>query len=167
MGIYQRDNINYSSMLDNVIKNRIEKGKELGKLYQDQGKIWGDTARDIGQMVMRATEYEQAQKERADLQKKYDDLVARRDAIRNAYTQSQDYQPYTSTPEYKAIEYMKDYNPDYDVNLINTNIGDKYKTGSTYIVDDAKTKWLQAHPGMTEDDYEQFVAYQNALYGGR
>jgi hypothetical protein len=51
--------------------------------------------------------------------------------------------------------------------LSNTGIGDKYKTGSTYIVDDAKTKWLQAHPGMTEDDYEQFVAYQNALYGGR
>ena len=62
---------------------------------------------------------------------------------------------------------MKDYNPDYDVNLVNTSVGDKYKTASTYITDSAKDQWLRAHPGMTEEDYERFVEYQNALYGGR
>ena len=33
--------------------------------------------------------------------------------------------------------------------------------------DSAKDQWLLGHPDMTEEDYEQFVAYQNSLFGGR
>ena len=109
-------------------------------------------------------DYIQYMNEQKELENKLKDLEERRDTIRNAYTQSQDYKPYTTTPSYKASEQMKGYTPDYDVN---TNIGDKYKTDSTYVTDYAKDQWLQAHPGMTEEDYEQFVAYQNSLFGGR
>ena len=167
MGIYQRDNIDYQTMIDNMIKNRQETDRIRSDNIRKQGDIWSNSVNDLGSTFARGMDYVQYYNEQKELENKLKDLEERRDTIRNAYTQSQDYKPYSTTPEYKASEQMKGYAPDYDVNLSNTNVGDKYKTASTYITDDAKNKWLQAHPGMTEEDYERFVEYQNALYGGR
>ena len=167
MSIYSRDNTDYESMIDNMIKNRMETDRIRSDNIRKQGEIWSNFSKDTGNMIARGMDYLQYYNEQKELENKLKDLEARRDTIRNAYTQSQDYQPYTTTPEYKSSEYMKGYTPDYDVNLLNTNVGDKYKTASTYITDSAKDQWLQAHPGMTEEDYERFVEYQNALYGGR
>lgn len=167
MSIYSRDNVAYQSMIDNMINNRMKTLARQNEREQKYADIATDTAKGLASTFARGMDYVQSANERAELENKLKELEARRDYIRSQYDYNADYKPYTSTDAYKASEQMKGYKPDYDVNLINTNIGDKYKTGSTYIVDDAKTKWLQAHPGMTEDDYEQFVAYQNALYGGR
>lgn len=167
MSIYSRDNIAYQSMIDNMINNRLKTMERQSNRIQKEADIASDTAKGLASTFARGMDYAQAASEQAELENKLKDLEARRDYIRSQYDYNADYKPYTSTDAYKASEQMKGYKPDYDVNLINTNVGDKYKTGSTYIVDDAKTKWLQAHPGMTEADYEQFVAYQNALYGGR
>lgn len=167
MSIYSRDNIAYQSMIDNMINNRLKTMERQSNRIQKEADIASDTAKGLASTFARGMDYAQAANEQAELENKLKELEARRDYIRSQYDYNADYKPYTSTDAYKASGQMKGYKPDYDVNLINTNIGDKYKTGSTYIVDDAKTKWLQAHPGMTEDDYEQFVAYQNALYGGR
>lgn len=167
MSIYSRDNTNYATMIDNMIKNRQEADRIRSDNIRKQGEIWSNFSKDTGNMIARGMDYLQYYNEQKELENKLKDLEERRDHIRNSYTQSQDYQPYSTTPEYKASEQMKDYNPDYDVNLYNTNVGDKYKTASTYITDSAKDQWLQAHPGMTEEDYERFVEYQNALYGGR
>lgn len=167
MSIYSRDNTNYATMIDNMIKNRQEADRIRSDNIRKQGEIWSKFSKDTGNMIARGMDYLQYYNEQKELENKLKDLEERRDHIRNSYTQSQDYQPYSTTPEYKASEQMKDYNPDYDVNLYNTNVGDKYKTASTYITDSAKDQWLQAHPGMTEEDYERFVEYQNALYGGR
>lgn len=167
MSIYSRDNIAYQSMIDNMINNRLKTMERQSNRIQKEADIASDTAKGLASTFARGMDYAQAANEQAELENKLKELEARRDYIRSQYDYNADYKPYTSTDAYKAGEQMKGYKPDYDVNLINTIVGDKYKTGSTYIVDDAKTKWLQAHPGMTEDDYEQFVAYQNALYGGR
>ena len=167
MSIYSRDNVAYQSMIDNMINNRMKTLARQNEREQKYADIATDTAKGLASTFARGMDYAQAASERAELENKLKELEARRDYIRSQYDYNADYKPYTSTDAYKASEQMKGYRPDYDVNLINTNVGDKYKTGSTYIVDDAKTKWLQAHPGMTEADYEQFVAYQNALYGGR
>lgn len=167
MSIYSRDNTNYATMIDNMIKNRQEADRIRSDNIRKQGEIWSKFSKDTGNMIARGMDYLQYYNEQKELENKLKDLEERREQIRNSYTQSQDYQPYSTTPEYKASEQMKDYNPDYDVNLYNTNVGDKYKTASTYITDSAKDQWLQAHPGMTEEDYERFVEYQNALYGGR
>ncbi len=167
MGIYERDQMDYGSMIDRAIKNRMGQAQRESDRIIKRGDIRAQTAKDLASTFARGMDYIQYAREQRELENKLKDLEARRDTIRNAYTQSQDYQPYTTTPEYKASEYMSGYKPDYDVNLTNTNVGDKYKTGSTYITDSAKDQWLQAHPGMTEEDYNQFVAYQNALYGGR
>ena len=167
MGIYQRDNINYDSMIDNMIKNRMHTAERDADRIVKMADIKAQTAKDLASTFARGMDYIQYANEQKELENKLKDLEARRDTIRSQYDYNADYKPYTTTPEYKASEQMKSYNPDYDVNLYNTNVGDKYKTASTYITDSAKDQWLRAHPGMTEEDYNQFVEYQNALYGGR
>lgn len=167
MGIYDRDQMDYGSMIDRAINNRMGQAYRESDRTIKRGDIRAQTAKDLASTFARGMDYIQYAREQKELENKLKDLEARRDTIRNAYTQSQDYKPYSTTPEYKASEQMKDYNPDYEVNLLNTNVGDKYKTASTYITDSAKDQWLRAHPGMTEEDYNQFVAYQNSLYGGR
>lgn len=162
MGIYNRDNINYSSMIDNAIRNRLHTAERDADRIEERAKIKADAAKDLASSFSRAMDYAQYESEQKALEKKLKDLEDRRDYIRNAYTQSQDYQPYTTTDEYKASEYMSGYKPSYKTNEVV-----KYNTTpSTYLIDDAKTKWLQAHPGTTEEDYDNFVAYQNSIYGG-
>ena len=167
MSIYQRDMINYDSMIDNMIKNRMHTAERDADRIVKMADIKAQTAKDLASTFARGMDYIQYANEQKELENKLKDLEAQRDYIRSQYDYNADYKPYSTTPEYKASEQMKDYNPDYDVNLYNTNVGDKYKTASTYITDSAKDQWLRAHPGMTEEDYNQFVEYQNALYGGR
>lgn len=164
MGIYERDQIDYGSMIDRAIKNRMGQSQRESDRIIKRGDIRAQTAKDLASTFARGMDYAQYAREQKELENKLKDLEARRDTIRSQYDYNADYKPYSTTPEYKASEQMKDYNPD---NLLNTNVGDKYKTASTYITDSAKDQWLRAHPGMTEEDYNQFVAYQNALYGGR
>lgn len=167
MGIYERDNIDYGSMIDRAIKNRMGQVQRESDRIIKRGDIRAQEAKDLASTFARGMDYAQYASEQSELENKLKDLEERRDYIRSQYDYNADYKPYTSTDAYKASEQMKGYTPDYDVNLSNTNVGDKYKTGSTYITDSAKDQWLRAHPGMTEEDYNQFVAYQNALYGGR
>ena len=176
MGIYNRDNIDYGSMIDRAIKNRMGQAYKESDRIIKRGDIRAQEAKDLASTFARSMDYIQYANEQKELENKLKAMEERRDFIRSQYDYNADYKPYTSTPEYKASEQMKGYKPSYDIelnkpeydfNLNNTNIGAKYKTGSTYITDSAKDQWLQAHPGMTEEDYEQYIAYQNALYGGR
>lgn len=167
MGIYDRDQIDYGSMIDRAINNRMGQAYRESDRIIKRGDIRAQTAKDLASTFARGMDYIQYAREQKELEKKLKDMEERRDYIRSQYDYNADYKPYSTTPSYKASEQMKDYTPDYDVNLYNTNVGDKYKTASTYITDSAKDQWLRAHPGMTEEDYNQFVAYQNSLYGGR
>lgn len=164
MGIYERDQIDYGSMIDKAIRNRMGQAQRESDRIIKRGDIRAQTAKDLASTFARGMDYAQYAREQKELENKLKDMEERRDYIRSQYDYNADYKPYSTTPEYKASEQMKGYNPD---NLLNTNVGDKYKIGSTYITDSAKDQWLQSHPGMTEEDYNQFVAYQNALYGGR
>lgn len=162
MGIYNRDNINYASMIDNAIRNRLHTAERDADRIEQRATINSQMAKDLASTFARGMDYAQYESEQKALKKKLKDLQDRRDYIRSQYTQSQDYQPYSTTDEYKASEYMSGYKPSYETNEVI-----KYNTTpSTYLIDDAKTKWLQAHPGMTEEDYDNFVAYQNSIYGG-
>lgn len=144
MGIYERDQIDYGSMIDRAIKNRMGQAYKESDRIIKRGDIRAQEAKDLASTFARGMDYIQYANEQKELENKLKALEDRRNTIRNAYTQSQDYKPYTTTPSYKASEQMKGYKSDY-----------------------AKDQWLQAHPGMTEEDYEQFVAYQNSLFGGR
>ena len=144
MGIYERDQIDYGSMIDKAIRNRIGQSQRESDRIIKRGDIRAQTAKDLASTFARGMDYVQYAREQKELENKLKDMEERRDYIRSQYDYNADYKPYSTTPEYKASEQMKGYNTDY-----------------------AKDQWLQAHPGMTEEDYNQFVAYQNALYGGR
>ena len=144
MGIYERDQMDYGSMIDRAIKNRMGQAQRESDRIIKRGDIRAQTAKDLASTFARGMDYIQYAREQKELENKLKDLEARRDTIRSQYDYNADYKPYSTTPEYKASEQMKGYN-----------------------TDSAKDQWLRAHPGMTEDDYNQFVDYQNALYGGR
>lgn len=150
MGIYQRDQINYQSMIDNMIKNRMHTAERDADRIVKMADIKAQTAKDIASTIARGMDYAQYASEASELENKLKDLEERRDYIRSQYDYNADYNPYTSTDAYKASEQMKDYKP-----------------GSTYIVGDAKSKWMQSHPGMTEEDYDNYINYMNSIYGGR
>ena len=164
MSIYTRDNTNYQSMIDAMIRNKTQQAQREADRLERIGKLDADTVKGIASTIGKGLDYYMAYKEDQSLEDQLKAAEARRDQIRAQYSYNADYKPYTSTDAYKASEQMKGYTPDM---LMNTGIGDKYKTGSTYIVDDTKDKWLAAHPGMTEADYDAFVEYMNSVYGGR
>lgn len=53
MGIYNRDNINYSSMLMAALKDRAETAAREAAYKEKMGKIWGDATKSVGNMVGR------------------------------------------------------------------------------------------------------------------
>ena len=144
MGIYDRDQIDYGSMIDRAINNRMGQAYRESDRIIKRGDIRAQTAKDLASTFARGMDYVQYAREQKELENKLKEMEERRDYIRSQYDYNADYKPYSTTPEYKASEQMKGYN-----------------------TDSAKDQWLQAHPGMTEEDYNQFVAYQNSLYGGR
>lgn len=160
MSIYNRDNINYSSMIDNAIRNRLHTAERDADRIEDRAKIRTQTVKDMASTFARGMDYLQYDNEQKALEKKLKDLEDRRDYIRHNL---QDYNQWQPTDEYKASEYMKGYKPnviEYSRTPVTTPV-------TQYATQYAKTKWLQAHPGMTEEDYEKFVEYQNSIYGGR
>lgn len=163
MSIYSRDNISYQTMIDNMISNRNKTMERQSNRIQKEADIATDTAKNLASTFARGMDYAQYEIEQKALENKLKELEARRDYIRSQYTNNADYKPYTESDWYKAGQAMKGYVPSYDTTEVI-----KYKTGpATYIIDEAKSKWLQAHPGMTEEDYDKFVEYQNSIYGGR
>lgn len=52
-GIYNRDNINYSSMLMAALKDRAETAARQAAYQERQGKLWGDTVKSVGNMFGR------------------------------------------------------------------------------------------------------------------
>lgn len=145
MSIYSRDTTNYQSMIDAMIRNKTQQAQREADRLERIGKLDADTVKGIASTIGKGLDYYTAYKEDQSLEDQLKAAEARRDQIRAQYSYNADYKPYSTTDEYKASEQMKGYKTDYD----------------------AKTKWLQAHPGMTEADYDAFVEYMNSVYGGR
>ena len=53
MGIYNRDNINYSSMLMSALKDRADTAARQAAYKEKMGKIWGDATKSVGNMIGR------------------------------------------------------------------------------------------------------------------
>jgi len=78
-GIYTRDNVNYSQMLQNAIANRARNAERQAQYIQNQGKLWGDITNQMGQMIGRGiTDYvdeQDRQDQIAKMDKRYEDIV--------------------------------------------------------------------------------------------
>lgn len=102
-GIYTRDNVNYSQMLQNAIANRARNAERQAQYIQNQGKLWGDAATNVGKYLgrgifatadsmgdedeaelIRLKELKAEQEQKAyeeEIQKAYDAQVAQRRAV--------------------------------------------------------------------------------------
>lgn len=97
MSIYERDQINYSQMLQNAIANRNAAAQRQAAYEQAKGKLWGDTINNItkyaGRGIMASadqysTDEDEAELERLlelkrqrDIESKYKEQVAQRQAV--------------------------------------------------------------------------------------
>ena len=94
MSIYTRDNINYSQMLQNAIANRARAAEREAQYIQNQGKLWGDTAMNVGKYLGRGLfatldsmdSYDDDEAELAELkaQKAYEEQKAKEEEAKNA-----------------------------------------------------------------------------------
>lgn len=170
-GIYNRDNINYSNIMDNFIKNRNERAKIAADNIRKQGEIWSGAVKNLADIGTRAYDAYQAEEEADELEKKLKELEERRDSLIRAestYEQERynptsfDYQSRnktTNTPNRSySVAAMAHANPD---NYYEIGSNPEYNSNFT-----TKEHWLQEHPGKTEDDYNEYVKYMNAIYGG-
>lgn len=79
MGIYQRDNINYQSMIDNMIRNRNEGSRIRSDNLRNQGDIWANVVNNLGQIGAQTAQYYQTRDDQlADAKAAYDQKVAER-----------------------------------------------------------------------------------------
>lgn len=162
-GIYNRDNINYSNIMDNFIKNRNERAKIAADNIRKQGEIWSGAVKNLADIGTRAYDAYQAEEEADELEKKLKELEERRDYIRAQYTSNQDYNKDELNRIANAQNSMKDYTPE---DLTYAAPQRDRTMPYTYVENSAMSKWLQDHPGKTEDDYNEYVKYMNAIYGG-
>ena len=93
MGIYQRDNINYQSMIDNMIRNRNEGSRIRSDNLRNQGDIWANVVNNLGQIGAQTAQYYQTRDDQlADAQRAYEQKVAERIAQQQFQKEMQDAQ---------------------------------------------------------------------------
>lgn len=131
-GIYTRDNINYSTMLQNAIANRAKAAEREAAYIQNQGKLWGDTLTNVGNTIGKGAFYsyepQSLEENKAELakleemQKKYDEQVEQRrkfDSLFSSPSAAQikannDYFGYNPEPQLQSqaeSNYMNGYTP--------------------------------------------------------
>ena len=93
MGIYQRDNINYQSMIDNMIRNRNEGARIRSDNIRNQGDIWANVVNNLGQIGSQTAQYYQTREDKlADAKAAYEQKVAERIAQQQFQKEMQDAQ---------------------------------------------------------------------------
>jgi len=93
MGIYQRDNINYQSMIDNMIRNHNEGARIRSDNIRNQGDIWANVINNLGQIGSQTAQYYQTRDDQlADAKAAYEQKVADRIAQQQFQKEMQDAQ---------------------------------------------------------------------------
>jgi len=116
MGVYNRDGINYSAMLQNAIANRNAAAQRQAQYLMNKGKLWGDTATNVGKIFGRglASSYDELDEDTAELEK----LKRERDAIIMAEQQRRANQEWASSQMegYKPLSAMTPNMEGYEPN---------------------------------------------------
>lgn len=155
-GIYTRDNIPYSTMLQNAIANRAKAAEREAAYTQSQGKLWGDAVANVGGVIGRAVggynnwkgdattaEEEEAELER--LKKELEDYQAQQVA---ADAQSAQIEHATNLMEGSHPNVVGDYNR----NPFDEDFDNPYK--------------LPGDRNANQSDYFNYQMYMNRLFGG-
>lgn len=118
MGVYDRDGINYSAMLQNAIANRNAAAQRQAQYLMNKGKLMGDTATKVGGILGRgfAQTYDELNpdEDEAELEK----LKRERDAIIMAEQQRKANQEWASSQMegYKPLSAMTPNMEGYEPN---------------------------------------------------
>ena len=166
MSIYQRDNINYQSMIDNMIRNRIESAKLRSDNIRRQAEIKSQFAKDLASTVGKGLDYYQAYSESGDLDNQLKDLEEQRAQL---VREQSAYEQYKNSPAFRGIT---NPNRSYNTNewMVNANPDNYYELESNPQFNANFTReeqWLMDHPGKTHADYLAYAQYMNGVYGGR
>ena len=155
MSIYNRDNINYSQMIQNAITNRNAAAQRQAAYDQAKGKLWGDTTSNIGNIIGEGiggynkwkgdTTAEDAEDAELEMLKK---------KLEEYKTQQDEADAYRGQVQ-TATNLMEGYHP----NVVGT-----YSRASLY--DDNPYK-LPGNSNATQSDYMNYIMEMNRLYGGR
>lgn len=139
MGIYNRDNINYGSMLQNAIANRVAKAQREAQYLKDKGTLWGSTVKDVANTIGKGAFYsiepQTLDEKKAELQRleeaqaKYNEQVEQRrkfDSLFSSPSAAQvkanneyfNYNPEPQLQSQAATNYMTGYRPNYGRNYV-------------------------------------------------
>lgn len=146
MAIYSRDNINYNSMLQNMLAQRARGAEIRSNNIRKQGEIWGGAVKDIGSMVGRAYgaygSTSDAEAELADLEKERAELLEQQQKEEEA--KMAEYNDYAAQ--------MQGYHP-------NAVAAPRVQYDNPYAV--------PGNPNATQEDYFNYLQYMNGIYGGK
>lgn len=146
MAIYQRDNVNYTNMLQNMLAQRAKGAEIRSNNIRKQGEIWGGAVKDIGSMVGRAYgaygSTSDAEAELADLEKERAELLEKQHQEEQA--KMADYVDYAAQ--------MQGYHP-------NAIAAPQVESQNPYAV--------PGNPNATQDEYFNYLKYMNGIYGGK
>lgn len=143
MGVYNRDGINYSAMLQNAIANRNAAAQRDAEYLINKGKLWGDTAKEVGKTFGRGAMQTYDELSEQDEDDELEELIRRRDAIimaeqqrranqEWASSQMEGYTPYSATPEYRAKQQMIGYKEEPNLIQMTTSYDSNYTNPYSY-----------------------------------
>lgn len=173
MGIYNRDNIDYGSMIDRAIKNRMGQAYRESDRIVKRGDIRAQEAKDLASTFARGMDYIQYMSEQKELENKLKDYENQRANLIRAQSRAEQNRYNPTTFDYQernrtTTEPNRSFSESNDW-MVNANPNNYYEIESnpTYNPNmSSKEQWLRDHPDKTEEDYDNFVSYMSSIYGG-
>mgnify|MGYP003537560438 FL=1 len=173
MGIYERDQIDYGSMIDRAIKNRMGQAYRESDRIIKRGDIRAQEAKDLASTFARGMDYIQYANEQKELENKLKDYENQRANLIRAQSRAEQNRYNPTTFDYQSrngttIQPNRSFSESNDW-MVNANPNNYYEIESnpTYNPNmSSKEQWLRDHPDKTEEDYDNFVSYMSSIYGG-
>ena len=173
MGIYERDNIDYGSMIDRAIKNRMGQAYKESDRIIKRGDIHAQEAKDLASTFARSMDYIQSMNEQKELENKLKEYENQRDELIRSQSKAEQNRYNPTTFEFQARNRTtNEPNRSYSESnewMVNANPNNYYEIGSNPTYNptmSSKEQWLRDHPDKTEEDYDNFVKYMSSIYGG-
>lgn len=154
-GIYTRDNVNYSQMIQNALTNRARNAERQAAYTQAQGKLWGDAVANVGNIVGGAVGgYNKWKGDDTTAESEDAELELLKKQLEEYQKQQAEADAYNGQVQ-TATNLMEGYHP----NVVGT-----YSRASLY--DDNPYK-LPGNSNANQNDYFNYQMAMNRLYGGR
>lgn len=152
MGIYNRDNINYTGMIQNMLTNANRGGQLRADNIRKQGDIWGNAISKAGSTVANAylwNDMNMTEEEQLLAQKKAEAEALRQQEAAHAAKMMQDYSKDVGMVGNEAT--YANYRP---------NVAGNYSRTVT------NPYAIPGNPYATQEEYIKYLQAMNGIYGG-